>query len=203
MKKLLTLLMLLTASITANASLISIDIEDKLYNIDDSLTVNIYISDLIQPSGFQALIGGFSFDLLSQDSLLSLEQVIFGDKLDVDTFFFDPSIQIVDSTVANRSIIQETASAFTSDLLNAQGFLSSFLLVSAEFKVMSQGVANFALDNVSVVDDFGFAHSLSAIQARDVQLGTSAVSVPEPNVLIVFMLGLLMLIGLGRVKKQS
>ena len=45
MKKLLILLTLWCSTITANAALITIDVEDKAYDINDTLTADIYISE--------------------------------------------------------------------------------------------------------------------------------------------------------------
>ena len=184
MKKLLILLTFCFTVINAKATLISIDIEDKAYGINDTLTANIYISDL--NNGLQQLVSAFSFDLLFQDSLLDVDQITFGDKLDVDMFFFTPSDKVI-TPGTNTLSLSEFSFALSDDLFAAQNGLTSFMLASINFNVKSNGLAEFSLNNASVADDFGFAHQVMRTEGKNVQLG-SAVSVPEPHSIAVFLL---------------
>lgn len=199
MKKLFILLTFFMASITANASLITIDVEDKVYNINDTLTANIYISDI--NNGFQELVSAFSFDLLSPDNMLTLDRVVFGDKLNVGFLAPFASDRLVVNSAPNTVLIDELSFADSFDLLAAQDGLSKFLLVSVDFTVASLGLAHIALANVSVGDDLGVAHALSSIQNVDVRLG-SQVAVPEPSSVAIFLVACLLLVGSMRLRNH-
>ena len=189
MKKLLILLALWCTTITANASLI-VDIEDKVYDIDDTLTVNVYISDL--NNGFQKFVSEFSFNLLSEDSLST-----FGTKLDVDMFTFIPSDKVVDNSAMNNLFISEFSYADSSDLFAAQDGLSRFLLASIDFKVADLGLAQFSWGDIKASNEFGVAYNDITADDFSVQLG-SQVSVPEPSSIAIFALALAMLVRLTR-----
>ena len=194
MKKLLILLALWCTTITANASLI-VDIEDKVYDIDDTLTVNVYISDL--NNGFQKLVSEFSFNLLSEDSLLTFQQATFGTKLDVDMFTSIPSDKVVDNSAMNNLFISEFSYADSSDLFAAQDGLSRFLLASIDFKVADLGLAQFSWGDIKASNEFGVAYNDITADDFSVQLG-SQVSVPEPSSIAIFALALAMLVRLTR-----
>ncbi|WP_077288453.1 PEP-CTERM sorting domain-containing protein [Cognaticolwellia aestuarii] len=194
MKKLLILLALWCTTITANASLI-VDIEDKVYDIDDTLTVNVYISDL--NNGFQKFVSEFSFNLLSEDSLLTFQQATFGTKLDVDMFTFIPSDKVVDNSAMNNLFISEFSYANSFDLFAAQDGLSRFLLASIDFKVADLGLAQFSWGDIKASNEFGVAYNDITADDFSVQLG-SQVSVPEPSSIAIFALALAMLVRLTR-----
>lgn len=199
MKKFLILLTLWCATITANASLITIDIEDKVYGVDDTLTANIYISDL--NNGFQQLISEFSFNLVSPDSLLTFQQATFGALLDVDMFTFIPSDTVVDNSAMNNLFISEFSFADSVDLFSAQDGLSRFLLASIDFKVADLGLAEFAWGDVRVFDEFANAYSNVTAQGTNVRLG-SQVSVPEPSSIAIFALAIVLLLSSSRLHKS-
>ncbi len=194
MKKFLILLALWCTTITANASLI-VDIEDKVYDIDDTLTVNVYISDL--NNGFQKLVSEFSFNLLSEDSLLTFQQATFGTKLDVDMFTFIPSDTVVDNNAMNNLFISEFSYADSFDLFAVQDGLSRFLLASIDFKVADLGLAQFSWGDIKASNEFGVAYNDITADDFSVQLG-SQVSVPEPSSIAIFALALAMLVRLTR-----
>ena len=198
MRNFLILLTLWCTTITANASLI-IDIEDKFYGIDDTLTANIYISDF--NNGFQPLVSEFSFNLLSPDSLLTFQQVTFGTRLDVDMVTFIPSDTVVDNTGLNSLFISEFAFADAFDLFAAQDGLSQFLLASIDFNVVSLGLAEFSLSNIAVFDLFGSAYNGVTAEDVSVRLGSQA-SVPEPSSIAIFVLAIMLLVGSGRLRKS-
>ena len=190
MKKFLILLTLWCTVITANASLITIDIEDKVYGIDDTLTANIYFSN--SNNAVHQLVSEFSFDLFSPDSLLAFQQVNFGDMLDVDMLTFFPSDREVDNTMLNSLVISEFSYADAFDLSAAQNGLDKFLLASIDFNVLALGLAGFSLSNVYFADDLGLAHQVVVTQGASVQLGNQ-VSVPEPSTIVIFALAIMLL----------
>ena len=196
MKKLLILLSFWCAAITANASLITIDVEDKNYGINDTLTANIYISELEDDFGFQTFVTEFTFDFIFAEGLLDFEQVTFGDKLDIDAFF--PSDRVDSYTMGQPFTISETTYAF--DIDTVQFGLSSFLLASIDFTVVGSGLAEFSLANVDVLD-LGFSHDDTSSRGTSAQLGNQ-VAVPEPSTVAILVLALLMLISMKRKAKH-
>ncbi|WP_085300566.1 PEP-CTERM sorting domain-containing protein [Cognaticolwellia mytili] len=192
MKKLLILLALWFTTISANASLITIDIEDKAYGINDSLTANIYISELEDSLGIQALVSGFTFDFSFQESLLNFERVMFGSNIDVDPTL--PSFR-TDAYISGQPFtVAETSFAFFSDLDLAQSGLNRFLLASVDFTVLGNGLANFALNNANAFDNFALPHSVVDTRGASVQLGNQ-VSVPEPSSMAIFALAMMLLVS--------
>jgi hypothetical protein len=192
MKKFLVLLTFWCAAITANASLITIDIEDKAYGLDDTLTANIYVSEL--NNGFQQLVSAFSFNLLTQDSLLTFQQATFGIMLDVDMFTFFPSDTVVDNSALTSLFISEFSYADGVDLLAAQGSSDNFLLASIDFKVAGLGLADFSLTSVLLGNELGGAHQPLKTEGASVQLGNQ-VSVPEPSTMAIFALAIMLLMS--------
>lgn len=196
MKKLLILLTFWCAAITANASMITIDIEDKTYGINDTLTANIYISELEDNFGFQSFVSSFTFDFIFEESLLDFGQVTFGDKLDIDASF--PSERTDTYTVGMPFTISEDS--YAADIDIAQFGLSNFLLASIDFTVKGSGLAKFSFEKVDIAD-FGFSHDVISAQRTSAQLG-SQVTVPEPSSIAIFALALLMLASMTRKAKH-
>jgi len=196
MKKLLILLSFWCAAITANAALITIDVEDKNYGINDTLTANIIISELEDNLGIPALVSEFTFKFNFEESLLDFGQVSFGDKLNIDALF--PSDRIDTYSVGLPFIISEASYAF--DLDTVQLGLSSFLLASIEFTVKGSGLARFSLEDADVLE-FGFSHDSIATQETSARLGNQ-VAVPEPSTIAIFALALLMLVNITRKAKH-
>ena len=196
MKKLLILLSFWCAAITANASLITIDVEDKNYGINDTLTANIYISELEDDFGFQTFVTEFTFDFIFAEGLLDFEQVNFGDKLDIDAFF--PSDRVDSYTMGQPFTISEATYAFDIDIV--QDGLNSFILASIDFTVVGGGLAEFSLANVDV-RDLSFPHDTISSRGTSARLGNQ-VAVPEPSTVAILVLALLMLISMKRKAKH-
>tara|TARA_R110001632_G_scaffold200312_1_gene322939 strand:+ start:3242 stop:3826 length:585 start_codon:yes stop_codon:yes gene_type:complete len=192
MKKLLILLSFWCAAISANAALITIDVEDKNYGINDTLTANVIISELEDGLGFQVLVSEFSFDFNFEESLLDFGQVTFGNKLDVESFFGDVSEKNLTNSPSQLTISEVAAIMLFNELDDAQRGLSSFLLASIDFTVIGQGDAKFSLSNVEIYDDLGNLHETINTQ----------VAVPEPSTMAILVLALLMLISMKRKAKH-
>jgi hypothetical protein len=192
MKKLLILLSFWCAAISANAALITIDVEDKNYGINDTLTANVIISELEDSLGFQVLVSEFAFDFNFEESLLDFGQVTFGNKLDVESFFGDVSEKKITYSPSQLTISEVAAIMLFNELDDAQRGLSSFLLASIDFTVIGQGDAKFSLSNVEIYDDLGNLHETINTQ----------VAVPEPSTVAILVLALLMLISMKRKAKH-
>jgi hypothetical protein len=181
---------------TANASFIAIDVEDKNYGLNDTLTANIYISELEDNFGFQTFVSEFTFEFIFTEGLLDFEQVTFGNKLDIDASL--PSDRTDSYTMGQPFIISETTYAL--DIDTVQFGLSSFLLASIDFTVVGSGLAKFSLENVDVLD-LGFSHDAISSGVASAQLGNQ-VAVPEPSTMAILVLALLMLISMKRKAKH-
>lgn len=192
MKKLLILLSFWCAAISANAALITIDVEDKNYGINDTLTANVIISELEDSLGFQVLVSEFAFNFNFEESLLDFGQVTFGNKLDVESFFGDVSEKNLTYSPSQLTISEVAAIMLFNELDDAQRGLSSFLLASIDFTVIGQGDAKFSLSNVEIYDDLGNLHETINTQ----------VAVPEPSTVAILVLALLMLISMKRKAKH-
>ena len=189
MKKLLILLSFWCAAITANAALITIDVEDKNYGINDTLTANVIISELEGSLGIPVLVSKFNFDFIFEENLLDFGQVTFGNKLDVESFFGDVSVKTQTYSPGQLTIGEAAPTMFFGELFLAQDGLSSFLLASIDFTVIGQGDAKFSLSNVKIYDDLGNLHE-------------TINTVPEPSTVAILVLALLMLISMKRKAKH-
>lgn len=196
MKKFLILITLWCSVLTANASLISIDVEDKLYQVGDVLTANIYLSEL--KIGPQELVSEYAFDLMSLDSLLTFQGISFGSKLNVG---FIPSDQVFNNALLNGLRVSEFSFGDIFDLGDAQDGFTSFLLASVNFTVKNIGFAALSLENVGVFDENANSHRSLSTKGANVQLGNQ-VSVPEPSTIAIFSLAIMFLLGSSKLRKS-
>jgi hypothetical protein len=193
MKKLIAIFATVFMTLSSQASLLSIDLDNTDYQVGDTLQANVMISDIEQDDfGFQKLLASFDFDLLFDSSLLAYQSTTFGTSLDVDPFFAGDQL---DLEVAPGSLfLSELSFAFSNDLFAAQDGQSSFLLASVNFDVVSSGLNTFQFDNVLLNDDFGT--EFSSVSTFDAEvIITEATSVPEVPSLAIFVLGLIALVA--------
>jgi hypothetical protein len=192
MKKLIALFATALISLSSQATLLSIDLDNTDYQVGDTLQANVIISDIEQDSlGFQKLLGSFDFDLLFDSSILAYQSTTFGSFLDVDPFFasdqFDAELSMGDLYVS------EISYAFSDDLFAAQDGQSSFLLASVSFDVLADGLNTFNFADILLADDFGDDFSSVSSSGAEVIVG-GATSVPEMPSLAIFALGLIALV---------
>lgn len=192
MKKLIALFATALISLSSQATLLSIDLDNTDYQVGDTLQANVMISDIEEDSfGFQKLLASFELDLLFDSSLLAYQSTNFGTSLDVDPFFASNQL---DLEIGSGSLfLSEVSFAFSDDLFVAQDGQSSFLLASVSFDVISDGLNIFQFDNVVLGDDFGTDFSSVSSSGAEVIVG-GATSVPEMPSLAIFALGLIALV---------
>lgn len=196
MKKLIAIFATVFMTLSTQASLLSIDLDNTNYQVGDTLQANVMISDIEQDAfGFQKLLASFDFDLLFDSSLLAYQSTTFGTSLDVDPFFASNQLDL--EVAPGNLFLSEVSFAFSNDLFVAQDGQSSFLLASVNFDVISDGLNTFQFDNVILGDDFGTEFSSVSTSAAEV-IFTDATSVPETPSLAIFALGLIALVVRSR-----
>ncbi|KGJ86502.1 hypothetical protein [Colwellia psychrerythraea] len=197
MKKLITLLTALLVSLSTQATLLSVELNQDNYQIGDVLTADFIISDIEEDTfGFQKLLATFDFNVSWDNSLIEYVSTSFGNKLNVGA----GSDQFSDVMVDNLGL-SETSYAWWDELLPVQDGLSRFILASVDFTVIGSGSGSLGLSDLAFGDDFGAAFTgvSSSGNTYSVTSG-NPVDVPEPaSVLLMFMA----LILLARQQKMS
>lgn len=191
MKKFITLLSGLLISLSSQATLLSIELNQTSYEIGDVMTAEFIISDIEEDTlGFQKLLASFDFNVSWDSSLIEHVSTSFGNKLNVGAFGSDQFSNVM----TNNADLSEFSFAWWDELLPVQDGLSSFVLASVDFTVTGNGSGTLDLTNVSFGDDFGddFTDVNSSNKAYSVTSGTS-VNVPEPAAFILILMGLILL----------
>ena len=199
MKKIIILLTGLLFSLSSQATILSVELNQDSYQVGDVLTANFTISDIEDDSsGFQKLLATFGFNALWDDTILEYSSFSFGNMLQPDSL--NPSDQLID-VKADSLNLSEISYAWWDELLSVQDGLSSFVLASIDFKVIGSGMGNLNLTNVNFGDNFGdaFTNVNSEDKAYSVISGTP-VDVPEPTVIVLMLMALTLLVRQRRVK---
>lgn len=191
MKKFITLLSGLLISLSSQATLLSIDLNQTSYEIGDVMTAEFIISDLEEDTlGFQKLLASFDFNIAWDSALIEHVSTSFGDKLNVGPSGSDQFSNIM----TNNADLSEISYAWWDELLPVQDSLSSFVLASVDFTVTGNGSGTLDLTNVSFGDDFGdaFTDVNSTNKAYSVTSGTP-INVPEPAAIVLILMALILL----------
>jgi len=194
MKKLITMLMLTFITLSSHATLLSVDLDNTDYQVGDVLSADIVISDVgLDAVGFDKLVASFNTNFLFDNSLLAFDNVIFGDKLDVDPDPFFASFQDDSLVSAGNLFIQEIAQAFDFDLFAAQDGLNQFVLATVNFNVLQSGISSLNFADVAIGDEFGFSFIDVQTESANFTI-TNSVSVPEPSTFILLIAAMMILV---------
>jgi hypothetical protein len=198
MKKIVTLLTALLISLSSQATLLSIELNQDNYQVGDVLTADFIISEIEEDAvGFQKLLATFDFNVSWDSSIIEYVEGSFGNKLNVG---MGGSDQYIDVT-ADSLGLSEYSFAWWDELLAVQDGLSSFVLVSVDFTVTGNGLGTLALSNLAFGDDFGDA--LTQVSSSDKVYSVTSgnpVDIPEPASIILMFLALTLLV---RQQKQN
>jgi hypothetical protein len=194
MKKIILLITLLLVSLSSQATILSIELNQDSYQIGDILTADFVISEIEEDGfGFQKLLGSFDFNVSWSNSIIEYSSATFGSVLDVASDPLDYSEQYMD-VMADSLSFGEISYAGWNDLFSAQDGVASFVLASIDFVVTGNGSGMFELADVDFGDDFGdaFTDVSSSNKAYSVTSG-NPVDVPEPASIILVLMGLMLL----------
>jgi len=178
MKSMLFLLCLLFSGVS-HAALIQLHADRSSYQIGDTVTVTMSISDLTET------MGGFWAELLYQSSTVSLVNWQFGSGFD-DGF---GSIQFDDHNAAAGSIFLSEFELFADETILAAQQGSSFVLATFSFLAEQVGDVLVSLNPL----DFGavnFANDSVNVSATDLSFTVSAAQVPAPATAMLMLAGL-------------
>ncbi|MBU2924521.1 PEP-CTERM sorting domain-containing protein [Colwellia sp. 4_MG-2023] len=196
MKKTILLLTMLFVSLSSKATLLTIDLNQDSYQVGDTLTADFIFTDIEDDSlGFQKLLASFEFSFAWSNDLIEYSSTSFGNLLDVDPSF--ASFQTID-TETNSLTINELSFAQSIDLFTAQDGLSSFVLASINFNVLSNGEGEFILSNILFGDAFGnnftnIANDIDDNYKPYVITATKPVDVPEPASILLLLMALMLI----------
>ncbi|MFD2167045.1 cohesin domain-containing protein [Thalassotalea euphylliae] len=182
MKKLLMTLGLML-SLNAQATLLSLNIDEQLYNVGDTVTAEIVVSDIELVAGFQREVAGFNLNLDFDNTLLSLAGISFGNQLDQNAGM---SIQ-TSFDLGTSAFISELSFLPGFVLAFEQSLLSSFVLATVSFEVLAEGQANFGFSNVALTDSTSASFNGLQTQGSSLTLGNT-VQVPAPTTLLLALL---------------
>jgi len=198
MKKIITLLAGLLISLSSQATLLNIELNQDSYKIGDVLTADFIISDIEEDAvGFQKLLATFDFNASWDKSIIEYVSTSFGNKLNVGAGGSDQFSDVM----SNNLGLSETSYAWWDELLTVQDGLSSFVLASVDFTVIGNGNGTVDLSKVAFGDDFGaaFTDVSGTDKAYSVTSG-NPVDVPEPTSIILMLVALTLL---ARQQKMS
>jgi len=146
---------------SANAVLITLSPSSQEVGIFQSVSVDVFVSDL---SDTQAL-GAFDLELLFDPNIVTLNSITFGSGLG---FSFQETFSVNSGTQA----VLESSLEFPSDLLAFQ--LSDFLLFTVNFVSTGFGETLVNLQNVILGDENGQ-------EITDVSFNSANIRVSSPN----------------------
>ncbi|MFT6900588.1 MAG: hypothetical protein ACJAXS_000758 [Colwellia sp.] len=195
MKKIIILLTTLFVSLSSQATLITVELNQNTYQVGDVLTANFTISEIEDDaSALQRMLSGFGFDVSWNNVMIEYSAVRFGDKLDAAPGF---SVQSPINLMANSLTLSETSYLWPDELFAVQNGLSRFLLASVDFNVVGagNGLGSLDLSNVVLWDDFNI--DFSDINSRNKEYSvTSAtpIDVPEPSSMVLMLMGFIFLV---------
>jgi hypothetical protein len=195
MKKIIILLTTLFVSLSSQATLITVELNQNTYQVGDVLTANFIISEIEDDaSALQRMLSGFGFDVSWNNIMIEYSAVRFGDKLDAAPGF---SVQSPINLMANSLTLSETSYSWSDELFAVQNGLSRFLLASVDFNVVGagNGLGSLDLSNVVLWDDFNI--DFSDINSRNKEYSvTSAtpIDVPEPSSMVLMLMGFIFLV---------
>ncbi|MBA6262419.1 MAG: hypothetical protein ACI9N3_002021 [Colwellia sp.] len=195
MKKIIILLTTLFVSLSSQATLITVELNQNTYQVGDVLTANFIISEIEDDaSALQRMLSGFGFDVSWNNMMIEYSAVRFGDKLDAAPGF---SVQSPINLMANSLTLSETSYSWSDELFAVQNGLSRFLLASVDFNVVGagNGLGSLDLSNVVLWDDFNI--DFSDINSRNKEYSvTSAtpIDVPEPSSMVLMLMGFIFLV---------
>lgn len=191
MKRLTTLLTAFLFSLSANATLLTVELNNTNFNVGDVISADIVISEIELDPTFQKIVGDFEFIVNFDNTIIEFVSATFGDKLDVDPNPFWASDKLISNFVSSIKL-SEISYALASDLFFAQDGLASFVLASVKFNVIGAGDSTIDLSNVALGDSYGNSFVSVGSMGQDYSTANAnPVGVPEPSTV------LLMLIAMG------
>jgi len=191
MKKLISFICVVLFSVTANATLISVELDKNTYQVGETVTADIIVTGS-SSFDFSYLIGTLALDVIFDEQLVTFDTVVFGDKMNtgnpLDWFFGYQSV------IPGAGIIslEEQSDLLFDDLYTLQGGLSSFSFATLTFTASKVGSGVFDLTTLFLGDAYGDTLVSTTLPAS--YNVASATSVPEPSTIALFsVLGLLVL----------
>jgi hypothetical protein len=190
MKKLTLLLTAFLFSLSANATLITVELNNTDYNVGDAFSADIVISDIELDPTFQRIVGDFEFNLNFDNTIIEFVSASFGDKLDVDPDPFWASDQSILSSLGSV-LLSEISYALDSDLFFAQDGLTSFVLASIDFNVIGTGMSTVGLSNVAIGDAYGNEFLAVSTMGKEYTVANgNPVGVPEPSTVFLMLIAM-------------
>ena len=179
MRKLFLLLITL-ASFSANATLLSLSLDQSQYQQGETVNVQLVASDL------SFTLGGFAAELSFDPATLSLTDVVFGNGFD-DGF---GSFSFADDATPGAVFVEDYADLFADEAIIAANQGVSFVLASFSFTAVALGAHSIDLLNGAELISFD-NQLLEVLDGLSVAFDVTAV--PEPGILALILTGLLVL----------
>lgn len=194
MKKLITLLLSLSLTAVANATLLEFDFEDRDYQVGEEVAVNIVISDIENDDfGFQRTLTEFEVDFLFDDLLLRFSQLTFGNLLNLGNVNNSDQDGSALGDIVSLSEATDLDVVDVDSIIAAQGSVNSFVLATITFNARSVGNSIFSFDFIDLYDDSGAL--FDDINSNGARLNIVAAEVPEPSVFALFLVAGLALVA--------
>ncbi len=175
------------SGITQKATAFEISVQPSALNPDINDVFQIEIMALNLGNGAAPSIGAFDIDFDFDSAILQFNSLTFGNGLDLGF----GSLQN-DSLAGGTVSVDETSFESEADLNSFQP--EDFMLFSIEFTALSAGISDLTVAVQSISDASGLTLlTPTAIQNGRVNVNSGGGQIPEPTMLYLWGLGLLML----------
>lgn len=136
----------LLLSVQANATVISVNLDQIQYKVGETINARLVVSDI------QTLISGFEASLNFNQDLVELTDITFGNFLTLPGFYLE-NIQNSQSAAGQVKLTEVFAGAFQEDLLELSVLQPNnpFVLATVSFKALKHGISEFGLTDLSVL----------------------------------------------------
>lgn len=182
MKKFFLLMAGLLFSLSSQATILTVNFNDAVYQKGNSLAVDVVLSDQSESFNAFKLLSGFNLDFGFNSNILNFKNLMFGDRLSP----FGASLQNNDATDAAKGVLKISEDSFedASDLLSVQDGLNRLVLATINFDIVGTGVNVFSLTNSALVE----ANSNRTLDSfTAVQRSLTVADVPEPSPLVLML----------------
>lgn len=182
-------------AVQSQATVINIQLDQNQYQAGDTVTAELWLSDI------QDLVTGFDASLLFNSKLLQLQNVSFGDFLSIPAVGSDRDFFADNGKLTLWELYFGFSTEDMTDLAAVQPG-TSFRLASISFTALKNGLAKLQLDSASVVYEAIGSSPYMDMEVRSelaqVQIGDQATAVSAPATAWLLLPALLLMLRLRR-----
>lgn len=177
----------------SQATVINIQLDQSQYQVGDTVTAELWLSDI------QDLVTGFDASLLFNSGLLQLQNVSFGDFLSIPAVGSESGFLDGNGELTLSEMFLGFSTEDLTDLAAVQPG-TSFRLASISFTALKNGLAKLQLGSASVVYEASSPYIDMEVRSElaQLQIGDQATAVSAPATAWLLLPALLLMLRLRR-----